>query len=68
MMTMVIARDGFFYPILTRIMDSCSPLNTNVLHFILEKTLEKDLQKILNTLKWHYNDVTNKRVASVRLT
>ena len=42
-------QDGFFYPILTRIMDSvsCSPLKTS---FILEK-LEKDFQKILNTLR-----------------
>ena len=36
----VIARDGFFYPIFTRIMDSfsCSPLNTS---FYIGKTLKR---------------------------
>ena len=45
----VIARDIFFYLILTWIKDffSCLPLNTS---FILEK-LEKDFQKILNMLR-----------------
>ena len=69
---MVISKDGFFYPTLTRIMDtfSCSPLYTS---FYIGKH-EKDFQKILNTLRCdivtsfkHYNDVTNQRAASVRL-
>ena len=63
---------GFFYSILSRIMDSfsCSTLHTS---FILEK-LEQDFQKILNTLRCdiltsflHYNDVTDRRADSVRL-
>ena len=66
------ARDGFFYPILTWIMDSfsCSPLITS---FILEKR-GKDFQKILNTLRCdmvtsflHYDDFTDRRATSVRL-
>ena len=68
----VIARDGFFYPILTRIMDSfsCSPHNYS---FILEKRGEY-FQKILNTLRCdlvtsfkHYNAITDRRAASVQL-
>ena len=41
---MVIARDGFFYHILTQIMDffSCSPLNTSFLYL---KNMKKALKK-----------------------
>ena len=69
----VIARDGIFYPTLTRIMNSfyCLPLSTS---FIFGKKLEKGFQKIVNTLRCdmvtsfqHYNDVTDRRAASVRL-
>ena len=44
---MVIASDRFFYPILTRIMDSFfrSPSNTTFLYF------KKGFQKFLNMLK-----------------
>ena len=57
----------------TKIMDSFSrsPLNTSI---IKEKNLGKDFQKILNTLRCdmvtsfsHYNGVTDRRAASVRL-
>ena len=60
------------YPNLTRIMNSfsCLPIYTS---FILEK-LEKDFKKILNkprcdmvTSFKHYNDVTDRRAASVWL-
>ena len=62
---MVIARDGFFYPTLTRIMDSfsCSPLHTS---FYVGK-YEKDFEKILNSLRcdmvmsfFHYNDIKDR--------
>ena len=41
---MVIMRDGFFYPILTQIMDSfsCSPLHTS---FLLKKNMQKAPRK-----------------------
>ena len=52
---MVIMRDGFFYPVLTKIMDSFSyiPLNTAVFF------LKKGSQKLLNRLGCdiQYNDV-----------
>ena len=67
----LIVRGGFFYPVLTRIMDSFSFFSL----YIRKKNIKKNFQKILNTPRCdmvtsflHYNDVTDRRAASVRPT
>ena len=69
---MVIARDGFFYPILTKIMDSfsCSPLNTS---FHTRKTwkslpenpeyTEMPHSDVVLTLQWPHRSTCCQRAA-----
>ena len=74
MMTIDAAMDGIFDPILTRMMDSSFSLAHHLMLHLYWKKLEKDFQKILNTLRCdmvasfkQYNDVTDRHAASVRL-
>ena len=73
---MVIVRDRFFYPILTRIMDSfsCSPLNTSFYIWKTWKKLPENPQKAemrhghaILTLQWRHGSTCGQRKAEVWL-